>query len=157
MGENTFELLAEVTKALENAQIKTWLFGGWAEELMGLCPPRQHRDIDLLYPAQSFMRLEEFVRTQSGVEEVEAKRFTHKRAFEWQGVLVEVFLVCANAETLVTNFFGKYSFVWPQDTFSHTTKLPRGEWSCASTAALRLYRARHDEVEQAFEMHRTMS
>ena len=156
MADNTLERLAEITKALENAQVKTWLFGGWAEELMGLCPPRPHRDIDLLYPAQSFTRLEEFIRTQGRAEEVNAKSFTHKRAFEWQGVLVEVLLVRPDAGTLATDFFGEFPFVWPQDTFSASVKLFQEDCPCASVAALRLYRARHGEIEQAFELHGAM-
>ena len=151
MAENTLDLLAEVVGMLADAQIKTWLFGGWAEELSGLCPPRLHRDIDLLYPARSFARLDEFLRTQSDVQEVTAKRFPHKRAWEWQGVLVEVFLVCPEAERLVTDFFGTFQFAWPQDTFLSAVMMPGGEWSCASAAALRQYRARHGEVEQAYQ------
>ncbi len=132
---------------LADAQVKTWLFGGWAEELSGLCLPRPHKDIDLLYPAQSFDRLDEFLRTQREAQEVTAKRFSHKRAFEWRSVLVEVFLVRSDAGTLVTDFFDEFSFVWPQDTLLSTVTLPPGEWPCASAAALRQYRARHGEVE----------
>ncbi len=150
MAENTLELLAEVVQMLADVQIRTWLFGGWAEELSGLCPPRSHGDIDLLYPAQDFIRLDEFLRAQSEAKEVTAKRFSHKRAFEWQGVLVEGFLVRPEAEGLVTDFFSTFQFVWPQDTLSSTVMLPGGEWPCASAAALRQYRARHNEVEQAY-------
>ena len=150
MAENTLELLAAVVRMLADAQVETWLFGGWAEELSGLCPPRAHRDIDLLYPAQGFHRLDQFLRVQGGIQEVTAKRFPHKRALEWSGALVEVFLVRPEAEGLVTDFFGAFPFVWPQDTLSSTVTLPGGEWPCASEAALRQYRARHGEVEQAY-------
>ena len=150
MPKPSLELLAEVVQTLSDAQVRTWLFGGWAEEVSGLCRPRPLRDIDLLYPAQSFDRLDEFLQTQRGAKEVEAKRFPHKRAFEWENVLVEVFLVRSDADVLVTDFFGTFSFVWPQDTLLQTAKLPTGEWPCASAAALRVYRARHGEVEQAY-------
>jgi len=153
MAENMLELLAEIVNALGNAQIKTWLFGGWAEELAGLCPARLHCDIDLLYPAQNFTRLEEFMRAQGHAEEVQAKQFTHKRAFEWRGVLVEVFLVCVDAEVPITDFFGELSFVWPQDMFSFTVKLIQEDCPCASMAALWLYRARHGEIEKAYKNH----
>lgn len=154
MAENTLDLLAEVVTTLAEAQIKTWLFGGWAEELSGLCPPRAHHDIDLLYPAQGFARLDDFLRTQRGAQEVQAKRFMHKRAFEWRGVLVEVFLVRSHGEALETNFFGMFPFIWPQDTLLFTVMLPGGEWPCASPSALRQYRARHDAVELAYKDHR---
>ena len=111
----------------------------------------------MLYPAQSFTRLGEFVRTQGRAEEVPAKWFTHKRAWKWQGVLLEAFLVRPDAETLTTDFFGEFPFVWPQDTFSTPVKLFQEDCPCASVAALRLYRACHGEVEQAYEKHRAMS
>src|SRR6266704_1683683 len=41
---------------LESAGIGTWLFGGQAEELLGLAPPREHYDADQLYPAADFSR-----------------------------------------------------------------------------------------------------
>ena len=63
--------------------------------------PGPHRDIDLLYAAQSFARLDEFLRAQSDVQEVTAKRFSHKRAFEWRGLLVEMFLVRSDAGMLL--------------------------------------------------------
>ena len=34
--------------------IETWVFGGWGEELRGLIRPREHVDLDLLYPAESW-------------------------------------------------------------------------------------------------------
>lgn len=157
MPHPSVELVADVVQALADAQIETWLFGGWAEELSGLCPPRLHRDIDLLYPAQDFDRLEEFLRTHPNRQEVRAKRFPHKRAWEWQGVLIEVFLLRPGAGELVTDFFGELQFVWPQDTLLSSVKLPNGTLPCASVAALRLYRARHGEVEQAVRRYRMLT
>ena len=34
--------------------VDTWVFGGWGEELRGLIAPREHADLDLLYPAESW-------------------------------------------------------------------------------------------------------
>ena len=34
--------------------VETWVFGGWGEELRGLIAPRDHVDVDLLYPAESW-------------------------------------------------------------------------------------------------------
>ena len=36
--------------------IDTWVFGGWGEELRGLIRPREHVDLDLLYPAEAGTR-----------------------------------------------------------------------------------------------------
>lgn len=154
MAENTIHLLVGVVKALADAQIKTWLFGGWAEELSGLRPPGPHWDIDLLYPAQSFRLLDEFLWAHDDAEEIRPKRFTHKRAFRWHGALVEVFLVCPETAGHITDFFGGiHQFLWPQDTLSYTALLPCGECPSASPAALRLYRERHGDVEQAYRRY----
>jgi len=39
---------------LEDAGTEARLFGGRAEELLGLAPPHRHHDVDLLYPAADF-------------------------------------------------------------------------------------------------------
>ena len=153
MAENSLPLLADVVGALAESGIRTWLFGGWAEELFGVRPPGPHRDIDLLYPAVGFEPLDEFLRVRGDVEEVRAKRFSHKRAFLWQGVVVEVLLVRREGAGLVTDFFGAHRFLWPPDTISRMVRLPSGECGAASPAALRLYRERHGEVEQAYREH----
>ncbi len=93
------------------------------------------------------------MQAQGDAEEVRAKRFAHKRAFRWHDVLVEVFLVSPKAEGHITDFFGTYRFLWPQDTFLHTALLPCGKWPSASPAALRLYRKRHGNVELAYREH----
>src|SRR4051794_26020511 len=52
------------------------LFGGWAEEALGLSEARPHRDIDLLLPAPSFDRLDEVLAAASAdLEQVPMKRF----------------------------------------------------------------------------------
>ncbi len=150
MAENTIQLLVDVINTLTNAHIKTWLFGGWAEELSGLRPRGPHRDIDLLYPAHSFELLDKFLQTHSDAEEIRLKRFSHKRAFRWHDILVEVFLVRPEPKGLITDFFGIHRFAWPQDTLTHTVLLPCGEYPLASPAALRFYRERHNDVEEAY-------
>ncbi len=153
MAENTLSVLAGVVETLEKAGVRTWLFGGWAEDLLGLRPPGPHGDIDLLYPAEDFGLLDEFLRVQAGAEEILAKRFLHKRAFRWQDVRVEVFLVRREAAGLETDFFGLHRLLWPDDTLSQTLRLEGRELAAASPAALRLYRARHGVVEQAYRRY----
>src|SRR5437868_1475354 len=51
MPDNTLLLVEQIVRTLSDADIKTWILGGWAEELRGICSPRSHNDIDLLYPA----------------------------------------------------------------------------------------------------------
>ena len=52
----------------------TWVFGGWAEELSGISPPRLHKDVDLLYPAKDFELVDDIVR-RSGLQKIEVNIF----------------------------------------------------------------------------------
>jgi hypothetical protein len=92
-----------------------WVFGGWAEELLGLTAPRPHGDIDLLHPSQSFACVDAFLRRNSEVAEITAKRFAHKRAFDLDGVTVEVILVQRDALSRYTNVWGSSRHDWPED------------------------------------------
>jgi hypothetical protein len=129
---NDRQFVRKVIDLLGAHGIDAWLAGGWAEELHGMIPPREHRDIDLLYPADSFDQVDVFLRT-APVVEIEAKRFPHKRAFELDGVMVELVLIRAN---LVTDFWGDHPYTWPEDVFSDSSTEPR----LTSVTALKHYR-----------------
>lgn len=77
---------------LQAAGVRVWLFGGWAEELLGLRRPSEHRDIDLLYPAADFALADAFMAADGRVTEITAKRFPHKRAFLSDDIMVELIL-----------------------------------------------------------------
>jgi len=109
--------------------VRTWIFGGWAEELQALAPPRPHRDVDLLYRADGFARVDRLRRDWIG-----AKRFGHKRAFTLDGTLVELFLVRSDDRGDFTEFWGR-RHDWPHDVLAHP--------ELASAAALASYRAAH--------------
>ena len=64
------------------------IFGGWAEELTGIIPPRDHKDLDLLYLAEDFARFDTFIENQPDLQEIKAKHFAHKRAFLCFGIIV---------------------------------------------------------------------
>ncbi len=76
----------------------------------------------------------------------------HKRAWKRQGVLLEAFLVSPDAETLVTNIFGAFLFVWPRGAFSSAVELFQEEYPYVG-ATFRLYQARHSEIEKAYKNH----
>jgi hypothetical protein len=80
-----------------------WVFGGWAEELRGLCPARAHKDVDLLCLTGDFVAVERLLRAQR-LDEIEGKRFADKRAFVLEGVMVELFLVQCDGRGHFTNF-----------------------------------------------------
>ena len=115
----------KIVDALEDARLRVWLFGGWAEELRGLRPPCEHSHVDFLYPGRDFARVDRFA---AGDER------PHKRTFELEGVSVELLLVQKDER-------GWYSQLpvgihrWPADVFATAGKLP-----VASETALHAYR-----------------
>jgi hypothetical protein len=125
---NDLTFVLRVVDLLASHGLRTWVSGGWGEELRGLCPPRAHADVDLLYPARDFARLDALA-----LEWIEAKRFTHKRAFVLDGTMVEVVLVGRDADGWHTR-----GFRWPSNVFASGGRLP-----VASPAALCEYRAAH--------------
>jgi hypothetical protein len=136
---NDLPHVQRVMRLLEAHGIVTWLCGGWAEELHGLIAPRAHRDIDLLYRAGDFAHVDRFLR-QAAVEEIVAKRFSHKRAFVVEGVMTELVLVRPDLTTL---FWNRRHFVWPLDVFSAADSSIR----LASVAALAAYRRAHHQLQ----------
>ena len=116
MATNTRALLHHVVSELESAQFPTWIFGGWAEELQGLSPARPHSDIDLLYPAPDFNALDKYL-AQPSIREIMGKHLPHKRAFSYNDVVIELFLV--HPRTLTTNFWSTTLYQWPSNTLDH--------------------------------------
>ena len=111
--QNTADTPARVLRRLERLDLRCLLFGGWAEEARGLCRPRAHGDIDLLLPAGSFRGLDRVLAAAGDdLREVPLKRFTHKRAFLFEGTLVEVVLVEPAPDAPCTWFWGDLRFEW---------------------------------------------
>lgn len=146
---NDKALVDTVISTLAADNLAVWLFGGWAEELWELIPPRSHNDIDLLYPAANFDLLDTFL-LRHGLEEVPAKRFSHKRAIEYEGVLVEFLLVNTTSAANVTSFFdGRLTFRWPANTFSFRRRLLDTDVNVASVSALAAYRQNRGAIHAA--------
>src|SRR5207248_834952 len=53
---NDLSFVMHVVDLLEDARLRVWLFGGWAEELRGLRAPCEHVDVDFLYPGRDLAR-----------------------------------------------------------------------------------------------------
>jgi len=51
--ENTREKVAAVTARLRRSGIVCDLFGGWAEEVLGIREPSTHGDIDMVYRSET--------------------------------------------------------------------------------------------------------
>jgi hypothetical protein len=121
------QVVMRVVDLLEDARLRVWLFGGWAEELRGLRAPCEHSDIDFLYPGRDFSRVDRFVGDSSDPR-------PHKRTFEVDGVKVELLLVQKDDLGWFTELpTGRHN--WPPDVFATAGRLP-----VASVAALESYR-----------------
>lgn len=151
---HAFDFVLGIMSRLAQAQIATWLSGGWAEELWGMYPPRPHRDVDLLYPAPHFAHLDRWLTRAVDCSVIEAKQFSHKRAFLCEQVMIEVVLLePEQGGGYLTNFFNRrYQLLWPPQTLSMLSV--RG-WKVpvASDEALRLYRQHHHQVTQAYQLY----
>jgi hypothetical protein len=131
---NDLAFVERTLSLLAGEGVAAWVFGGWAEELLGLAEPRPHDDLDLLVAADDWRAVD---RLLTRLEEIPAKRFEHKRAFVLDGVMVELFLVRRDAKGLFTTFWGVRR-PWPGDALDDEGALP-----VASAAAVAGYRAQH--------------
>ena len=126
---NDLAFVRRAVVLLASKGVDTWVFGGWGEELRGLIKPREHADVDLLYPAEDWDIVDNLL-----LDWIEAKRFPWKRAFVLEGVTVELFLVQYDARGWYTQL-ERRRHNWPANVFSGTGPSP-----VASTAALAGYR-----------------
>jgi hypothetical protein len=114
---------------LEAHQIETWIFGGWGEELRGLIRPREHVDLDLLYPAPDWSAVDALQ-----FDWIRGKRFPWKRAFVLEGTTVELFLVERDERGWHTRL-QRRRHDWPDNVLAYN-----GELRIASTVALASFR-----------------
>lgn len=138
---NDIHHVRTVMNLLEEQGVTTWLFGGWAEELLGMAEPRDHHDVDLLYLAINFDPVDRFLRT-GAVQEIVPKRLPHKRAFMFDGVMTEIIIVQPN---LTTTFWDQTCYAWPSDVFNHRHDRIR----LASPASLSRYRSVHNILHKS--------
>jgi hypothetical protein len=123
---NDLSFVLRVVDLLAAHGCRTWVFGGWGEELRGLRAPEEHADVDLLYPAPDFARVDAL-----DLDWIAGKRLAHKRAFTLDATMVELVLVERDAKGWHT---GRYR--WPSNVFAAAGRLP-----VASATALHDYRA----------------
>jgi hypothetical protein len=114
---------------LASRGVDAWVSGGWGEEIRGLIKPREHVDLDLLYPAEDWTIVDGL-----SLDWIEGKRFDWKRAFRLDGVMVELFLVQYDAAGWYTQL-ARRRHNWPANVFAGSGRVP-----VASTAALAGYR-----------------
>jgi hypothetical protein len=91
-SRNTLVLVRAVVADLTARGNDVLLGGGWAEELHGIIPPRDHHDIDLFVVASDLSGIDQYI-TETGVAEIPEKRLAHKRAFLHEGVIIETMLI----------------------------------------------------------------
>ncbi len=147
-NQNTIEFVIYILDRLEQHGIQVWLSGGWAEELLGIIPTRLHHDVDLLYIAPSFERLEAVI-TQELWDELVQKHFPHKRAVLVTDIMIEFILVEQIADRHQTSYFNQYCYVWPNDSFNTQVTVHRKTINVASPKALQAYRENYDMFRKA--------
>ena len=140
MVRNDLEFVRRIVAYLDGQGIETVIFGGWAEELHGLCPARGHRDLDLLYPAEDFALVDALIRA-GDLNEIIGKRLPHKRAFAIDGVAIEIFLVQDDATGPYTIFSAGVRHVWPRAQHDTVDGL-----RVAAVPTLASYRSSHDRI-----------
>lgn len=142
---NDLSFLLSLREDLARCGVEVWVFGGWAEQLRGLRPAGPHGDVDLLYPATDFLRIDALFRAYSAMVEIPQKRFSHKRAAEYRGVRVEFLLLEPDGDGHVTRFFdGRYVHRWPADTLTAPlVAVADRRLAVASPEALGTYREAH--------------
>jgi hypothetical protein len=126
---NDRAFVARATSLLETKGVNTWVFGGWGEELRGLIKPREHVDLDLLFPAPDWRDVDAL-----DLAWIPGKRFPWKRAFVLDGVVVELFLVERDEHGWYTQL-KRRRHDWPADVFAADGRL-----RVASTTALASFR-----------------
>ncbi|HZU21139.1 MAG TPA: hypothetical protein VE982_07945 [Gaiellaceae bacterium] len=126
---NDLPFVERAQTMLRARRVETWVFGGWGEELRGLIRPRDHADLDLLYPAESWDAVDAL-----DLDWIEAKRFPWKRAFVLEATMVELFLVQHDVDGWYTALQRRVHR-WPPDTFASN-----GHLRVASSTALASFR-----------------
>jgi hypothetical protein len=140
---NDLAFVRQTMRLLEDAGIRTWLFGGWAEEVLGLSRPRAHHDLDLLYLAGDFAAVDALLAARGELAAIPAKRLPHKRAFLRLGIMTELILVRPHpGPAYITRFRDQVRYQWPADLLTVNVNGLR----VASAGALRRYRADHHHI-----------
>lgn len=139
---NSKSLVKAVMTDLTSAGLNVLLSGGWAEELQGLVPPRPHKDIDLVCLDSGFSGVDQFIQNR-GYPEIQAKHFSHKRAFMVDDVMVEIILIQSGPAGYYSTYWDRITMRWPADLQAKTS--PDGV-SCLSPAALRFYHESYETI-----------
>jgi hypothetical protein len=126
---NDLTFVEDTQTLLRGLGIETWIFGGWGEELRGLIRPREHADLDLLYPAESWDEVDAL-----GLDWLPGKCRPWKRAFVLDGTMVELFLVQRDRQGWYTSLERRVHR-WPENVVASNAHL-----RVASTVALASYR-----------------
>lgn len=113
MSWNDLAFVRQTMQVLHHRGIITWLFGGWAEEVLGLAPPRQHHDPDLLYPVGKFGRGRCLLAGGQDLTAIPAKHLPHKHAFVRLGIMTELILLRpVPGPAWITDFWNQGSYQW---------------------------------------------
>jgi hypothetical protein len=152
-GVNDLDFVLRAVDLLWLHKVRTWIFGGWGEELRGLAPQREHVDLDLLYPARDWSRVDaldlEWIDADwiapdlINPDLINPTHLPWKRAFRLDGIMVELFRADRDELGWFTQL-QRRRHDWPADVFAANGRLP-----VASRDALAGYRFAHDRSAAA--------
>ena len=143
---NSPNAVADVLRDLAEDDIVAAVFGGWAEEALGLIDPGPHRDIDLVLLSDSFADIDASFAKGRRPGEIADKRFRHKRAFRFRGVVVELILVERRGGRSVTRFWGDTEHIW-REPLTTVAKLGAHTLRMVSASNLLDFRERYHAHE----------
>lgn len=154
MRTNTVSFVTDLLPTLATAHVRSWLCGGWAEEVWGVIAPRSHTAVDRLYPAAHFVALDQLIMPTTSMTESRAKRFSHTRAVMYHDVMVEWLLIASCASRYVTNFFdGRPTFYWSPELLTQVRGPASQLIDVASRDALAVYRLQFEARVQAYQAY----
>lgn len=138
--QNNLEFLTSIIDFLEKNKVETWIFGGWAKELLGIISPRSHKDIDLIYLGKNLNNVDQLLVKYEDLQEIQPKHKMYKRAFVKNRVMIEIFLVKKdNHGYFSPELLGKEKYYWPNNIFENLIEIDNTEYKVASIEALNQY------------------
>lgn len=142
------EFVYVIISRLNRAGINTVLFGGWAKELNKQILPCTHNDIDLLCLDNDFKKLDSFIISNNDIVEIKLKHFSHKRAFLYCGIMIELLLVKSDGTEYVTPFWDEYFFKW-SSVLKHDVSLPQlGKIPVADFSMIQFYQNNYHLIQE---------
>ena len=149
VAENNQSFVVEVISIFLKHQVLLHVFGGWAEELTGIRPCSAHKDVDFICVDEGTRKIDSILSEISVFAEIEQKRFSHKRAFMYKGIMIEIFLARRYVSHCYIDLWGRYKICWLESRMSQLIPDAYSTISVVSPDVLQLYRQHYSFVSHS--------